>query len=194
PPRAGQPPARPDLARVACPVLAGVNRPWSLAWVAGPVLAGVNRPWSLAWVAGPVLAGVNRPWSLAWVAGPVLAGVNRPRSSARVTRASRPTTNWPRARAAGQPGRRAVSASGRGVLRARVPAKAGRLGRRREGARLQTWSRVGFMEPDRRERVGRIGVKQRREVLRLPATGPELELAASVGADPVLGAVVVGGT
>ena len=49
-----------------------------------------------------------------------------------------------------------------------------------------------FVEADRREVVRRVGVKQRREVLSLAASRTELELAAPVGADTALGAVVVG--
>ena len=49
------------------------------------------------------------------------------------------------------------------------------------------------MEADRREVVGRVGVEQRGQVLGLAAARAELELAAAVGADAALGAVVVGG-
>jgi hypothetical protein len=54
-------------------------------------------------------------------------------------------------------------------------------------------ARVDGVVAARREVVGGVGMKQGGEVLRLPAPRPELELAAAVGADAALGAVVVGG-
>ena len=67
------------------------------------------------------------------------------------------------------------------------------LGARRQRARRQPRRGIVLVEADRREVVGRVGVKQRREVLGLAAARAELELAAAVGADAALGAVVVGG-
>ena len=52
--------------------------------------------------------------------------------------------------------------------------------------------RDGVIEPGGREVVGRVGVKHRREVLRLATSRPELVLPAAVDTDAAGGAVVIG--
>src|SRR5688572_28476723 len=73
-----------------------------------------------------------------------------------------------------------------------VPAEPGwgRLGRQRAG-RMPRLGRVGVVA-GRRHVVGSVGVEDRGQVLDVAAARSELPLAAAVGADVAVGAVVVG--
>src|SRR5581483_1671619 len=72
------------------------------------------------------------------------------------------------------------------------PAEAGLVRRRLERAGRQPRLRAGGVVAGGRHVVRRVRMEERGEVLDLPAAGPELPLAAAVGPDALLGAVVVG--
>src|ERR1041384_599757 len=76
--------------------------------------------------------------------------------------------------------------------RSAVPAEASRGQSRLQRAGWQARRRVGFVVSARGGVVGRVGVEEGGEDLDLAAADAGLPLAAAIGADAALGAVVVG--
>ena len=107
-------------------------------------------------------------------------------------RVPRPRTGRSARRATTRRGRHSPGSSRTSSSRwSRLPAEAGRLECRFQRARGEPGTRRREVVLARSDVVGRVGVEERRQVLNVAASGAELELAAAVGRDALLLAVVV---